>query len=252
MLILLKHRMNLSRGSKQPVFLTTDWRSLAMLNYEIDPAVLEPYVPYGTELDTWNGKHYISVVGLLFVDTRLYGVPVPFHRDFEEINLRFYVRRETAGEVRRGVVFVKEIVPKPAITTVARLFYNENYVTMPTSHSIEHDGSSMSVAYRWKQPNFTHGLDVRAEGSPVLLQDDTEEEFIAEHYWGYAAQRDGGTLEYEVEHPRWRVWRIQDAALNCDVERLYGSEFAPYIGSAPASTLLAEGSPVIVRKGTRI
>ena len=252
MLILLKHRMNLSRGSKQPVFLTTDWRSLAMLNYEIDPAVLEPYVPYGTELDTWNGKHYISVVGLLFVDTRLYGVPVPFHRDFEEINLRFYVRHETAGEVRRGVVFVKEIVPKPAITTVARLFYNENYVTMPTSHSIKHDGSNMSVAYRWKQPNFTHGLDVRAEGSPVLLQDDTEEEFIAEHYWGYAAQRDGGTLEYEVEHPRWRVWRIQDAVLNCDVERLYGSEFAPYIGSAPASALLAEGSPVIVRKGTRI
>ena len=252
MLILLKHRMNLSRGSKQPVFLTTDWRSLAMLNYEIDSAVLEPYVPYGTELDTWNGKHYISVVGLLFLNTKLYGVPVPFHRDFEEINLRFYVRRETAGEVRRGVVFVKEIVPKPAITTVARLFYNENYVTMPTSHSIKHDGSSMSVAYRWKQPNFTHGLDVRATGSPVLLQDDTEEEFIAEHYWGYAAQRDGGTLEYEVEHPRWRVWRIQDAALNCDVERLYGSEFAPYIGSAPASALLAEGSPVIVRKGTRI
>ena len=252
MLILLKHRMNLSRGSKQPVFLTTDWRSLAMLNYEIDPAVLEPYVPYGTELDTWNGKHYISVVGLLFVDTRLYGVPVPFHRDFEEINLRFYVRRETAGEVRRGVVFVKEIVPKPAITTVARLFYNENYVTMPTSHSIDHDGTSMSVAYRWKQPNFTHGLDVRATGSPILLQDDTEEEFIAEHYWGYAAQRDGGTLEYEVEHPRWRVWRIQDAVLNCDVERLYGTQFAPYIGSAPASALLAEGSPVIVRKGTRI
>ena len=252
MLILLKHRMNLSRGSKQPVFLTTDWRSLAMLNYEIDPAVLEPYVPYGTELDTWNGKHYISVVGLLFVDTRLYGVPVPFHRDFEEINLRFYVRHETAGEVRRGVVFVKEIVPKPAITTVARLFYNENYVTMPTSHSIEHDGSSMSVAYRWKQPSFTHGLDVRATGSPILLQDGTEEEFIAEHYWGYAAQRDGGTLEYEVEHPRWRVWRIQDAVLNCDVERLYGAQFAPYIGSAPASALLAEGSPVIVRKGTRI
>ena len=252
MLILLKHRMNLSRDSKQPVFLTTDWRHLAMLNYEIDPAVLEPYVPYGTELDAWNGKHYISVVGLMFLNTKLYGIPVPFHRDFEEINLRFYVRRETAGEVRRGVVFVKEIVPKPAITLVARAFYNENYVTLPTSHSVVRDDAGISVSYEWRQPEFTHGLDVQGEGSPTLIQDGTEEEFIAEHYWGYAVQRDGGALEYEVEHPRWRIWRIQDAVLNCDVERLYGSQFAPYIGSAPASALLAEGSPVIVRKGTRV
>ena len=254
MLILLKHRLDMSRGSKRPIFLTTEWRHLAMLNYEIDPAVLEPYLPAGTELDTWNGTHYISVVGLLFLNTRLYGIPVPFHRDFEEINLRFYVRREEAGEVKRGVVFIKEIVPKPAITMVARAFYNEKYVTMPTSHSIDKDkdASRMSVAYRWKQPNFTHGLDVSAEGSPFLLLDETEEEFIAEHYWGYAAQRDGGTLEYEVEHPRWRVWRIRDAKLSCDVEMLYGPRFAEHISAVPASALLAEGSPVIVRKGTRI
>ncbi len=252
MMIMLKHRMDMSRGTKRPIFLTTEWRHLAMLNYEIDPAALKPYLPARTELDTWNGIHYISVVGLLFLNTRLYGISVPFHRNFEEINLRFYVRREVAGEVRRGVVFIKEIVPKPAITMVARAFYNENYVTMPTSHSICKDGPSMSVAYQWKQPNFTHGLDVRAEGNPILLQDGTEQEFIAEHYWGYAVQRDGSTLEYEVEHPRWRVWRIQDATLNCDVAGLYGPQFAEHIRGAPASALLAEGSPVIVRKGTRL
>lgn len=252
MLILLKHRLDTSRGSKRPIFLTTEWRHLAMLNYEIDPGVLEPHLPAGTELDTWKGIYYISVVGLMFLNTRLYGVSVPFHRDFEEINLRFYVRREVAGEVRRGVVFIKEIVPKPAITVVARTFYNENYVTMPTSHSIDKDGSSLSVAYQWKQPNFIHSLDVRAEGSPILLRDDTEEEFIAEHYWGYAVQRDGGTLEYEVEHPRWRVWRIHDAILNSDVEGLYGPQFAEHIDGAPASALLAEGSPVIVRRGIRL
>jgi uncharacterized protein YqjF (DUF2071 family) len=252
MLTLLKRRLDMSRGTKRPIFLTTEWRHLAMLNYEIDPAVLVPYLPVGTELDTWNGRHYISLVGLLFLNTRLYGISVPFHRDFEEINLRFYVRREVAGVVRRGVVFIKEIVPKPAITMVARTFYNENYVTMHTSHSIDKDGRRMSVAYRWKQPNFTHSLNVRTEGSPVLLQDGTEEEFIAEHYWGYAKQRDGGALEYEVEHPRWRVWRINNATSNCDVARLYGAQFADYIGGSPASALLAEGSPVIVRKGTRL
>ena len=174
-----------------------------MLNYEIDPAILEPYLPAGTQLDTWNGKHYVSVVGLLFLNTRLYGVSIPFHRDFEELNLRFYVRREAAGQVRRGVVFVKEIVPKPAITMVARVMYNENYVTMPMSHTVSQSGEALSVAYRWRQREVAHSLAVRAEGRPVLIEDDTEEEFIAEHYWGYVGQRDGGTLEYEVEHPRW-------------------------------------------------
>lgn len=252
MLVLLKHKLELSRGSKQPKFLTTEWRHLAMLNYEIDPTVLEPYLPEGAELDTWNGKHYISVVGLLFQNTRLYGIPVPFHRNFEEINLRFYVRREAAGEVRRGVVFVKEIVPRRAITLVARAFYNENYITLPASHSVIRNDTRLSVSYQWRQPDFTHELKVHAEGSPYLIQDDTEEEFIAEHYWGYAVQRDGGALEYEVERPRWRIWRVNNAELNCDVERLYGARFAEYIKGTPASALLAEGSPVIVRKGMRI
>lgn len=252
MLALLKHRLDMSRGTKQPIFLTTEWRHLAMLNYEIDSALLEPYLPAGTELDTWNGKHYISVVGLLFLNTRLYGISVPFHRDFEEINLRFYVRREVAGEIRRGVVFVKEIVPKPAITMVARVFYNENYATLPTSHSLEHNSEGLSVSYQWRQADFTHGLRVRAKGTPTLVRDNTEEEFISEHYWGYATQRGGSTLEYEVEHPRWRIRRIEEATLNCDVERLYGSRFAEYIGRDPASALLAEGSPVIVRRGARI
>ncbi len=252
MLVLLKHRLDLSRGTKQPIFLTTEWHHLAMLNYEIDPAVLEPFLPKGTELDTWNGKHYISVVGLLFLNTRLYGIPVPFHRDFEEINLRFYVRREVAGEARRGVVFVKEIVSKPAITMVARAFYNENYVTLPTSHSLKRGGKGLSLSYQWRQPDFTHSLRVDAKGTPTLIRDNTKEEFISEHYWGYAVQRDGGTLEYEVEHPRWRVWNINEATLSCDVERIYGIRFAEYIGANPESALLAEGSPVIVRKGTRI
>ena len=248
----MKYRRDLSRDPRQPVFLTTEWRHLAMLNYEVDPAMLWPFLPVGTELDTWNGKHYISVVGLLFLNTRLYGVPVPFHRDFEEINLRFYVRREVAGEVRRGVVFIKEIVPKPAITLVARAFYNENYVTLPTSHCIDRVKGGLSVSYEWRQSDFAHSLFVRAEGAPAEIQDNSEEEFIAEHYWGYAVQRDGGTLEYEVEHPRWRTWRIDNARLKCDVEKIYGSQFAKYIGSEPDSALLAEGSPVIVRRGIRI
>lgn len=241
-----------SRRRKPPIFLTTDWRRLAMLNYEIDPAALEPHTPAGVALDTWNGKHYVSVVGLMFLNTRLYGVPVPFHRDFAEVNLRFYVRRRIGDEVRRGVAFIKEIVPKRAIAFVARAVYNENYAAMRMSHSVARQGAAYSVGYRWGKPPDDSGIQVSVVGEPTLLRDNTEEEFIAEHYWGYAAQRDGGTLEYEVEHPRWRIWRAENAALRCDVERLYGGEFASAISGEPASAFLAEGSPVIVRRGVRI
>ena len=243
-----------ARGGKRPVFLTAEWRRLAMLNYEVDPGALGAYVPAGTELDDWEGRHYVSVVGLVFVDTRVWGVRVPFHGDFEEINLRFYVRREVEGEVRRGVVFVKEVVPKRAIAVVARVAYNENYVAMPVRHwaRCDGDGGGYEVGYRWGKAAGEHGLSVRVEGEPGELVDGSEEEFITEHYWGYAAQRDGGTLEYEVEHPRWRVWRAREATLRCDAERLYGGEFADALGGEPASAFLAEGSPVVVRKGVRI
>ncbi len=231
-----------------------------MLNYEVDPDVLRPYLPTGTALDTWNGRHYISIVGLMFERTKLYGLPVPFHRTFEEVNLRFYVRREVRSdaneraEMRRGVVFIKEIVPRHAVTLTARAFYNENYITLPMHHDIRRQGDALAVRYEWGQRDSPHRLEVCVSGEPALLQDGTEEEFIAEHYWGYTRQRDGSTLEYEVEHPRWRVWRASpdNAALHCDVERVYGSEFAASLDGAPTSSFLAEGSPVVVRKGRRI
>src|SRR6266513_2477095 len=126
-------------------FLTAEWRSLAMLNYEVDRSVLARRVPPGTELDSWGGVVYVSVVGFLFLKTRVLGVPIPGHRNFEEVNLRFYVRRKADGEWRRGVVFVKEIVPRRAIAAVARGLYGENYVAMPMSHAID----GRRVEYRW-------------------------------------------------------------------------------------------------------
>jgi uncharacterized protein YqjF (DUF2071 family) len=100
------------------VFLTAEWRNLAMLNYEVDQSLLLPFVPSGTTLDQWEGKTYVSLVGFRFLKTRVLGLPVPFHTNFDEVNLRFYVRRRIAGDVRRGVVFIREIVPRWAIASL--------------------------------------------------------------------------------------------------------------------------------------
>lgn len=241
-------------AKKAPVFLTAAWRNLVMLNYEVDPAVLRPRVPRGTELDSFDGRTYASVVGFLFLDTRVLGVPIPFHRDFEELNLRFYVSRESGGELRRGVVFVKEIVPRAAIAWVARTVYNENYVALPMRHHVRLPDVTGEgrVEYAWQTGSRWSRVAARIAGEPVAIAPGSHEEFVAEHYWGYAAQRDGGTVEYEVEHPPWRIWRALEPALDCDVAPLYGDEFRAALSLPPSSAFVAEGSEIVVRKGMRV
>lgn len=234
-------------------FLTARWVHLAMLNYPVDPGLLRGRVPAGTELDAFDGRTFVSMVGFQFLDTRVLGLPVPFHRSFDEVNLRFYVRRPTSDGVRRGVVFVKEIVPRAVIAWVARRLYNENYVALRMAH-VDEVGLAPEprVAYEWRHGGRTHRLSVRVDGSPVLPADSSEETFITEHYWGYVRQRDGATLEYGVEHPRWRVWRASEAELDCDVAALYGPELAPCLSGPPSSAFLAEGSAVTVRRGRHL
>jgi uncharacterized protein len=235
-------------------FLTARWRYLAMLNYAVPPAILQPFVPRGTELDSWSGKTFASVVGFLFLDTRIWGVPVPYHRDFEEVNLRFYVRRQAEDGWRRGVVFVKEIVPRLAVAGLARLLYGENYVALPMRHALAGDPArgEMAVAYGWRRKGRWNGIAGAVAGAAVEAAAGSEEEFITEHYWGYAKRRGGGTVEYRVEHPRWRVWPLRRPALDCDVAGLYGEPFAAPLAAAPSSAFLADGSEVAVYPGTSI
>ena len=210
-------------------FLTAEWRHLLMLNYEIDPAALRSRTPPGTEIDSWNGRTFLSLVGFRFQNTRVLGWSIPFHRHFEEINLRFYVRRQADDGPRRGVVFVKEIVPKIAIAAVARWIYNENYEAHPMRSQVRLPDPSKggSVEYGWTSRGRQNTLSAEFEGVPVLPAAGSEEAFITEHYWGYVVQRDGSALEYGVEHPPWRVWRASAARLDCDVAGFYGQEFAP-------------------------
>jgi len=234
-------------------FLAATWRNLVMLSYEVAPALLEPFVPRGTELDAWNGHTYVSLVGFLFDDTRVLGLPVPGHRSFEEVNLRFYVRREAVGEVRRGVTFIREIVPRRAIALTARALYNEPYVTLPMRHAFTGDagGVPRHTEYGWQTSSGWVSLQFEAAhagGEPGV---GSQEEFITEHYWGYTRQRDGGTVEYRVDHPRWRAWR-GPASLTGDLAVLYGHQVASILREPPASAFIADGSAVAVRFPSRL
>jgi uncharacterized protein len=230
------------------VFLTAEWRYLLMANYAVDPAILQKRVPRGTELDSWSGQVFVSVVGFNFINTRIKGVSIPFHRDFEEINLRFYVRRRDGTEWRRGVVFVKEIVPRPAIAFVARTFYNEIYVTLPTRHTVSrHD--DVKLRYEWRFGGRWNRIEAIGAGNPVPIAENSEEQFITEHYWGYSRQRNGGAKEYQVEHPQWSIWKATNAVVDVDVAGLYGGEFVSALSRDPTSVFIADGSEVSVSSG---
>jgi uncharacterized protein YqjF (DUF2071 family) len=242
-------------------FLTAEWRKLIMAQYAVDPAVLAPWLPRGVELDLFEDRCYVSLVGFLFDRVRIKGVPPPFHTRFEEVNLRFYVRRLMPdGAVRRGVVFISEIVPKLAITFIARTFYGENYETAATSRIWripEAGGRDLDISYSWRLPGggarssktkWQH-LAVQAAPLAQAIPQGSVEEFLTEHYWGYTKHPDGSTSEYGVEHPRWEIYPVRAVQVAADFGALYGKVFGGLSEREPDNVLLAEGSAITVRKG---
>ena len=235
-------------------FLTAEWRKLLMANYLVPPELLLPYVPFGTELDFWQGRCYVSLVGFMFLKTKVLGLAIPFHRDFEEVNLRFYVRRKTENGYRRGVVFIKEIVPKPAIAWVANTVYGEKYATHRMRYSWDSGPDVQKVRYEWR-PFFTSGwYSMAAEMEPksIPIEVGSEAEFITEHYWGYASKGPNNTNEYQVDHPRWEVYQVRTHEIKGDFGRLYGPAFEGVLSEPPVSVFVAEGSPVSILEKTKL
>src|SRR5438477_1094916 len=228
-------------------FLTANWRYLAMLNFVVDPKIVAPLVPPGTELDFENGETFLSVVGFLFLDTRILGLPIPLYRDFEEVNLRFYVRKKSADTWRRGVVFVRELVPRRAIAVVARAFYGEKYLALPMKHEIEHVDLRLNVEYSWRRGRKWESLKMTASVEPQIIPAGSHADFITEHYWGYTCVR-ARCSEYRVERPRWKIWNAEKFELRADITALYGEQFAETLSQPPRSAFIDDGSPISVER----
>ncbi len=236
---------------KESIFLTAEWRKLAMANYAVDPQILKPFVPKRTELDLYNGICYVSLVGFLFQHTRVKGMAIPAHEDFEEVNLRFYVRYKDGDIWKRGVVFIKEIVPKMMISFVANLVYKEPYQTMPMRHHLR-ENTHLEVGYEWECKEFWNRFHVVAEKQSRLIAPETEEDFITQHFWGYTKMNEKETKEYEVEHPRWEHYPIRSYQIDVKFGDVYGDSFKELENNAPRSVLLAEGSEISVRDGVYV
>jgi uncharacterized protein YqjF (DUF2071 family) len=233
-------------------FLTANWLNLIMLNYEVDQAILKQYTPAGTELDLWEGKALVSMVGFLFHDTRVLGVRWPLHVNFEQVNLRFYVRYFDGNVWKRGAVFISELVPKRAIALIANSLYREHYKALPMRHSVTPMAHGTQYLYEWKLNGRWNKLGATVSDELSDIAQGSAEEFIFEHYWGYNIWDAKTTMQYEVQHVSWQTRQVTDYVFDADVATLYGDAFVPYLQGKPYSAFFANGSAIGVRMGERI
>ena len=234
-------------------FLTAKWINLVMANYEISPEILQPYIPGGTALYFYHGRTFVSLVGFMFLDTKIFGIPIPGFGSFEEINLRFYVIRKDKNQIKRGVVFINETVPFRQVAWIANKLYKEHYTSIPTRHEWLITESKKIINYYWMMnKNWNHLQTSTSTGSdPILLG--SIEEFIFEHYWGYTGAYNSDTTEYEVFHPSWNVNKVETYSIDCDFVSMYGRDFEILSHQKPSTVLVAEGSPISVKwKRTKI
>ncbi len=227
-------------------FLTGEWRKLIMANYSLDPLMLKKYLPAMTELDYWEGKCFVSLVGFMFKNVKVKGIKIPFHIHFPEVNLRFYVRYLENNSWKRGVVFINEIVPKPAIAFIANTIYKEHYSSLPMKYSWKNENDELVVSYQWKKNKKWNSIEVKAEAIASNLKSGSEEEFITEHFWGYSAISVKQTNEYHVEHPRWDIYSVKECTIDCDFGSLYEEAFQYLADKKPDSIFMAEGSEITI------
>lgn len=227
-------------------FLSARWENLIMANYAVNPDVLQPYLPKGVELDLFENKAYVSLVGFMFKRTSLFNIPIPFLGTFEEINLRFYVKRMEGDIIKRGVVFINETVPYKLVAWLANELYKEHYIAIPTKNLIETTNLSKNIKYEWKINNRWNHIAVNTTKKNEPMLTGSLEEFIFEHYYGYTKINNQLSQEYKVNHPRWEVNKVNDYSIDCDFTSMYGNDFCLLNKQAPDSVIVAEGSPVTV------
>jgi uncharacterized protein YqjF (DUF2071 family) len=226
-------------------FLKASWENLVMANYEVDPSILAPYLPNGVELDFFNNKTYVSLVGFMFKKTSLFGVPIPFFGSFEEINLRFYVKRIEGKKIKKGVVFINETVPFKIVALLANKLYKEHYISIPTKNSID-IAEHKNIQYEWKMNEKWNSITVQSDVNKYKIEPTSIEEFIFERYFGFTKLSPSSTQEYRIHHPKWSTHKILNYTIDCDFGPMYGNAFADLNNQAPNSIIMAEGSEVRV------
>jgi uncharacterized protein YqjF (DUF2071 family) len=228
----------------QSPFLTARWSNLAIITYDVDPDLLNDYLPPDCVLDTIDGRGFVSLVAFDFLDTCVLDVAWPGFVNFPEINLRFYVRGP--GD-RRGVSFIRELVPQRSVAQIARSIYNEPYFAVPMTSVINIASGRITTTHVAQFAGRANTIRVSGSTDTIRPAETSREHFFKEHSWGYGTSRDRRLITYEVRHPIWSVYRDPRIdSLDWDFVGVYGSTWEFLQNAEPYSLLFAVGSEVAV------
>lgn len=221
-------------------FLVAHWENLVVASFKADKQLLQPFVPRGTELNDWNGDYYMSLLGFQFSRARFCGIPSPFYRRFEELNLRFYVRQKVKSGWRKGVVFIKEVIPSKLVGCIAKWLYHENFAALPMHHHIYTGNDGRHTEYYWEQESKPGYLKLCSQLQPEPAVPGSLPAFIHDHYIAFTKTKKH-SYTFDIQHPDWNIYPALSFEMQLDAVALYGEAFRDAF-SQPATAFLLDGS----------
>jgi uncharacterized protein YqjF (DUF2071 family) len=178
------------------------WRSLTFLHWAYDPDVVQPLLPPGLEVDTWDGKAWVAITPFVMTGFRLpFMPPLPVVSTFPETNVRTYARGPDGQD---GLVFLSLEVDSLPTFVGARATY---WVPYQWARMQVDEGEPVRYVSRRRNGDVGHDIVVR----PGERYGDGElGEF--DHWltgrWR-AFTRIGGKLAVvAVQHERWPLLRV--------------------------------------------
>lgn len=215
-------------------FTLQSWRDVVFLHWRVDPDVVAPLLPPGTEPDLVDGTTWIGVVGLRMTDLRVGPVPYP---SFLELNIRLY-SCGTSGQ--RAVVFRAMEASEPVFAAASRSSTRLPYTW--AAMRFTHAGRRIGFATRRRLPRPSGtGLRFEVEYDAAPHEPSATEAALTAR-WSLHQRWYGPTLRWPVTHPAWPLHRGR--LVTWHDEGLLAAVGLPTLSDPPESVLYSPATTV--------
>lgn len=191
------------------------WRHVLFANWPVDPQFIEPHIPTGLTLDTYDGRAWLSVVPFTNIDVRPRifprgtGIPLP------ELNLRTYVTHDGT----QGVYFFSLDADGILAVIGARLFHHLPYYYAKINLTV--DSGTVQFASRRRHPGarpVRFESEYSASGDRENAESGSLAHFLTERYRYYTEAPDESIRYADVEHEPWPLY---DASITIQRNSLF-------------------------------
>jgi uncharacterized protein YqjF (DUF2071 family) len=175
------------------------WHEIAFFHWSCDPAVLRPRLPGRVQIDTFNGKAWISLTPFLLTGLRPPLAPYRLGLVFPETNLRTYV----VGPNGPGIWFFSLDAKRLIAVLGARWTYGLPYYWARMRVEI---GENQNAYFSSRGQRAETQIRIAKEGR--IVQQSPLDIFLTARFRLYSTFRDR-LLTAEVSHPAWELNQVR-------------------------------------------